>query len=219
MNRELRITEDGSHTLYVSELDESFHSIRGAIQESMHVFIDQGFHKIRESPIHLLELGMGTGLNVLLTLVESERLGIEVFYHAVEKYPLTPSEFRELNHEQFMIGAPTGSLQRLHEAQWGIGFNLADRFYVHKEQSDFRSMDPEGKFDLVYFDAFAPEKQPHLWTSGIFTKIYHLMNSGARLVSYTSKGTVRRALISCGFEVEKVPGPPGKWEMIRATKR
>ncbi|MCK5136383.1 MAG: tRNA (5-methylaminomethyl-2-thiouridine)(34)-methyltransferase MnmD [Bacteroidales bacterium] len=218
MERELRLTEDGSHTVYVTGLDESYHSIHGALQESMHVFINQGFHTISRSPMHILEIGLGTGLNMMLTLIESEKIRIEVYYHAVEKYPLEPAEFGQLNFERIIDGIPSGSLLKMHEAPWGKQFNLTESFSIYKEQSDIRSMDPMGRFDLVYYDAFAPDKQPQLWTPNIFSKLYELINPGGILVSYTAKGSVRRDLVSCGFKVERVPGPPGKWEMIRATR-
>lgn len=218
MKRELRLTEDGSHTLYVPGLDEPYHSLRGALQESMYVFINQGFHKISISPLHILELGLGTGLNLMLTLIESEKLNIEVYYHAVEKYPLEPFEFEQLNFERIVDGIIPGNLLRMHEAPWGKPFNLTERFRIFKEQSDIRTMNPTGKFDLVYFDAFAPDKQPQLWTPAIFSRLYKLLHPGGILVSYTAKGSVRRDLVSCGFSVKRVPGPPGKWEMIRATR-
>jgi tRNA U34 5-methylaminomethyl-2-thiouridine-forming methyltransferase MnmC len=219
MDRALRLTEDGTHTLYVGELDETYHSNRGAMQESMHVFINQGFHKVRKTPMRILEIGLGTGLNLLLTLVESLRYEMDVYYYAVEKYPLAPSEYSQLNFEKFIPGIPKGSLIKIHEALWEEDFSMTENFLIHKEQSDFRSMNPTEGFDLVYFDAFAPDKQPHLWSTLIFSQLYDLISPGGILVSYTSKGIVRRALNSCGFEVKKLPGPLGKWEMIRATRR
>lgn len=218
MDRELRLTEDGSHTLFVTALDEPYHSIHGALQESSHIFIKQGFQTIQKSPLNILEIGLGTGLNMLLSLVESHKYGLEVYYHAVEKYPIVPSEYRKLNFEKIIPNIPTGSLIKMHEASWEAEFALTDGFKIYKEQSDFRSMNPKGLFDLVYFDAFSPDKQPHLWTSKIFSKLFYLMNPGAILVSYSAKGSVRRALVSSGFEVEKVSGPPGKIEIIRAIK-
>lgn len=218
MERELRLTKDGSHTLYVLGLDEPYHSMHGAIQESMHVFINQGFQIIRKSSLTILEIGMGTGLNVMLSLVESIKHKTEVYYHAVEKYPLSTLEYNQLNYETLISDIPKGSLFQLHTSTWETKFSLADNFMVKKELSDIRSMNPKRHFDLVYFDAFAPEKQPKLWTKEIFRKLSLLMNPGGILVSYTSKSAVRRALNSSGFAVTKVPGPPGKWEMIRAIR-
>ena len=218
MDREIRLTEDGSHTLFVTALDEPYHSIHGALQESSHIFIKQRFQTIQKSPLNILELGLGTGLNMMLSLVESSKIGVEVYYHAVEKYPLVPSEYLELNFEKIIPNIPTGSLIKMHEAPSEEEYVLADGFKIYKEQADFRSMNPKGSFDLVYFDAFAPEKQPELWSTKVFSNIARMANPGAILVTYSSKSDVRRALISCGFNVTKVPGPPGKVEMIRAIR-
>jgi tRNA U34 5-methylaminomethyl-2-thiouridine-forming methyltransferase MnmC len=218
MKRELRITGDGSHTLYVSELNEPYHSIHGAIQESQHVFIEEGFHQIIHSPLRILEIGLGTGLNLWLTAIESKNRGIEVYYHAVEKYPLQPQEYSALNFEQFSPGTEPGLLKSIHNATWGTEVFLTNHIRIFKEESDFRSMNPPCCFDLVYFDAFAPNKQPELWSESIFNKICNLMNPGAILVTYSARGSVRRTMQACGFRVEKVPGPPGKREMLRARK-
>lgn len=218
MKRELRITGDGSHTLYVPELDEPYHSIHGALQESEHVFVNQGLRMVKKSSLRILEIGFGTGLNALLTLAESRKQGIHIYYHAVEKYPLQEEEHRQINYEQFIKGITPGSLDRLHSVPWEEEIHITDHFVLFKEQSDFREMESGEAFDLVYYDAFAPAKQPYLWSEKIFDRIFRMMNPGGILVTYTAKGSVRRALASCGFHVEKAPGPPGKREMIRAVR-
>jgi len=218
MKREFRVTEDGSHTLYLPELDEPYHSIHGAIQESLHVFLGQGFLTLDKPSVNILEIGFGTGLNALLTLAEAKRRSIEVQYHAIEKYPLDYEEYSHLNFETFIDGISPGSLMKLHDAPWEKAARITENFTLIKELSDIRAMNPKGPFDLVYFDAFAPQKQAHLWTEQIFSSIFKALEPGGILVTYTSKGSVRRALISCGFEVKKVPGPPGKREMIRAIR-
>ncbi len=219
MKRELRITGDGSHTFYVGELEEPYHSTHGAIRESEHVFILHGFRRVCKSFIRVLEIGFGTGLNMLLTFRESVEKGTGVFYHAVEKYPLTPEEYSQLNYEKFLVDVPPGTLQKIHAAPWGENVNLSDDFLFFKEHTDIGNMHPSGKFDLVYHDAFAPEKQPEMWTPHLFSRLYGMMDPGSIWVSYTSKGSVRRDLISCGFEVMKVTGPPGKKEMLHAIRR
>jgi tRNA U34 5-methylaminomethyl-2-thiouridine-forming methyltransferase MnmC len=218
MKRELRITGDGSHTIFIPEIGEPYHSLHGAIQESMHVFICQGFHTIKKINIRILETGFGTGLNMLLTHAEASRMGKTVYYHTVEKHPLQDNEYLHLNYENFLEGIKPGLLNRMHEAPWGVDFALDEGFMIFKEQADFRVMEPKGPFDLVYFDAFDPAKQPYLWSSDIFLKVASLVATGGILVSYTAKGSVRRDLVSCGFQVEKVKGPPGKREMIRAMR-
>lgn len=218
MKRSLLLTEDGSHTLYVDKLDEPYHSIHGALQESMHVFIKQGLQTVSKSPMRILEIGFGTGLNALLTLKFARPSRQEVHYHAVEKYPLTREEYTQLNFEEHLEGFPRGSLNHLHEAPWGKTVFLTDNFALFKEQADFRSMQPAGTFDLVYFDAFSPDKQPELWSERVFSTIEKCTHTDSVLVTYSSKGLVRRTLISCGFKIQKVAGPPGKREMIRAVR-
>jgi len=218
MNRELRITEDGSHTVFFKDLDEPYHSIHGAIQESWHVFIEQGFLQLRQTSVRILEVGLGTALNLLLTVFSSEEKGTEVYYHAVEKYPLQPDEYNQLNFNKFFQGHGSEWLSVIHDAAWDKEVRITNWFTIFKERSDARAMKPMGIFDLVYFDAFAPDKQPELWSEEVFSMLAHLMNPGAILVTYAAKGSVRRTLQGCGFQVEKVPGPPGKREMIRARR-
>ena len=218
MKRRLQITEDGSHTLYVPELDEPYHSIHGALQESMHVFINQGFNKVSASPLRILELGFGTGLNALLTFIAGWKDKKRIFYQAVEKYPLRPEEYKELNYHMYTGEEFRAPFMNMHEAPWEVDAPVGEGFVIRKEKADFSSMNPEPPFDLVYFDAFDPNKQPELWTEEIFEKISHLVIPGAVLVTYSAKGSVRRALNACGFAVEKVPGPPGKREMVRAIR-
>ncbi len=218
MKREIRVTDDGSHTLYVEGLDETYHSIYGAIQESKHVFIRQGLLTVEKSCIRVLELGLGTGLNLLLTFLENLRLQRKLFYHSVEKYPLERTEYRKLNYGD-ILQAPEEILERIHDSPWHQKISLDNNFTLLKENRDFRKMQLEGIYDLIYFDAFAPSKQPELWTSHVFSQVSEHMRKGGILVTYTSKGEVRRVLKNNGFEVSKVPGPPGKREMIRAVRR
>lgn len=218
MKRELRLTDDGSHTIYLPELDEPYHSTHGAIQESRHVFLAQGLLTLNLRSLKILEIGFGSGLNALLTLAEAQEHGLSIDYHAVEKYPLTHEEYCDINFEELVKGLKPGTLMKLHEAPWEESSSIADGFTITKEKSDFRTMNPSGPFDLVYFDAFAPQKQAHLWTEEIFSTIFDIVKPGGVLVTYTCMGSVRRALVACGFEVEKVPGPPGKRTMIRAVR-
>ena len=213
------ITEDGSHTMFVHGLDEPYHSTHGALQESMHVFIKQGLLTVKEPSVNILELGFGTGLNALLTLAESISLNLDINYHAVEKYPLKESEYKLLNYEKVVEHIPKGTLHLMHSCPWGEAVQISDRFTLYKEEADFRSMKLSPNINLVYFDAFSPDKQPDLWTDKVIGPIAQVSEQGAILVTYSSKGKVRRALNSCGFDVSKVAGPPGKIEMIRAIKR
>lgn len=218
MERSLRLTDDGSHTLYVDILDEAYHSTHGALRESMHVFIKQGLHTLSKPELNILEIGFGTGLNALLTLHFAMQTKREIHYHAVEKYPLSRTEYAQLNFEQFLDRQPRGFLNLMHDAEWEKSVQISDGFSLFKEQADFRSMNLPGDFDLVYFDAFSPDKQPELWSPEVFATIGKSTRKGAVLVTYSSKGVVRRTLTSCGFKIEKVPGPPGKREIIRAIR-
>ena len=219
MKRSVRLTEDGSHTLFVEGLNEPYHSTHGALRESMHVFIKQGLLTVNLPSVRILEIGFGTGLNALLTISETLGLNSEVYYHAVEKYPLKEHEFSKLNYEELIDGIPEGILLRIHSCPWEEPVKISEHITLYKEKSDFRSMNPPSHINLVYFDAFSPEKQPELWSRDVIAKIAELTDTGAVLVTYSAKGEVRRTLNSCGFDVVKVAGPPGKREMIRAIKR
>ena len=219
MQRSLKITDDGSHTLFVEGLDEPYHSTHGALQESMHVFIKQGFLTLGQPSVRIVELGFGTGLNAILTLKEALSLKLDIYYHAVEKYPLKESEYSKLNYEELIEPLPKGILHRIHSCPWEEAVNISEHFTLYKEEADFRTMKLPSHINLFYFDAFSPDKQAELWTSEVFGSIARAADPGAILVTYSSKGVVRRTLESCGFEVTKVTGPPGKREMIRAHKR
>jgi len=219
MERQLKITEDGSHTMFVKGMNEPYHSLHGAIRESRHVFIRQGLHTVQKSALRILEVGFGTGLNALLTLTESLSMKMDIYYHAVEKYPLNRQEYSPLNYEQLIDKVPEGAFYRMHDCSWGEEVQISERFVLYKEEADFRSMNVPPPIHLVYFDAFSPEKQPELWTEQVMDSISRVCDPGAVLVTYSAKGVVRRTLASCGFDVYKVPGPPGKREMIRAVKR
>jgi tRNA U34 5-methylaminomethyl-2-thiouridine-forming methyltransferase MnmC len=220
MNRHLIITEDGSHSLFVPELDEQYHSTHGAIQESNHVFIDSGLRMCTKNNLVVFEIGFGTGLNAFLSFIESERTQQKLNYIGIEKYPLFPNEYRELNYAaQTNIGFDI-FFQRIHNCSWGKRNKISSNFSIQKICSDLRNIDFETLpfFDLIFFDAFAPNKQPDLWQEAIYQKIYDHSNKGAILVTYCAKGVVRRDLQNSGFHVERIKGPPGKKEMLRAIK-
>ena len=221
MNSQLshRLTKDGSSTLYSSRFDEHYHSLHGAIQESEHVFIEMGLKPAvkDKKQLSILEIGFGTGLNALLTLLRAPEILIN--YLGIEAYPLGEEEIAQLNYGE-QIEATDADIQigKLHRADWEISVEINPNFFLHKSKVLLEEFKSDRSFHLVYFDAFAPNTQPELWTSNIFLKIFTYCEPGAILVTYSSKGDVRRALIQAGFEVEKVPGPPGKREMLRAIK-
>jgi len=213
---ELRTSKDGSHTLYVKALDEHYHSVNGAIQESLHVFIQAGLSKVTASEINVLEFGFGTGLNVFLTRIFSEN--IVVYYHSMEKYPVDKDVFKKLNYGESYNGKFKQFFNLIHATEWNRDVSIDDNFILHKQQCDFKSVKLTQKYNLIYFDAFAPEVQPNLWTRDIFQKAFDALLPGGILTTYCAKGVVRRTMQEVGFKVERLPGPPGKREMIRASK-
>lgn len=220
LKTELILTGDGSHTLFVPALNEHYHSVHGAIRESMHVFIQAGFMACRQSQINLLEIGFGTGLNAFLTYLESAQWGKEVNYYSYEPFPIEPQTFMQLNYAE-QTGHPElrDVFRMMHAFDLGQRFEAGIGFTLHKikEQIETASL-PAEFFHLVYFDAFAPVVQPELWTYEIFRKIFEAMHGNGILVTYSARGEVRRNLVKAGFAVERLPGAPGKREMLRALK-
>jgi len=224
MKKEIIVTTDGSHSIALPEMGVTYHSSHGAIQESMHVFIEAGLRycsvkKEQPGDISIFEMGFGTGLNALLSLAEAEKNRQPIFYETIEPYPLEAPLFTSLNYCN-QLQRP--DLQRLfnllHECEWNTVVTITPYFNFKKKQTSLESFSTTQPFNLVYFDAFAPEKQPGLWTAEIFKKLHASMKTNAVLTTYCSKSIVRRAMAEAGFRVEKIPGPPHKREMVRAVK-
>jgi tRNA U34 5-methylaminomethyl-2-thiouridine-forming methyltransferase MnmC len=211
-------TSDGSHTIYVPELDEHYHSIHGAVQESTFIFIKNGFETCTADPLNIFEVGFGTGLNAFLTAVRSLSEEREVNYTSIEKYPVDENIIRSLNHNLFAGEAGKKIFNLIHSASWNDMVKINKNFNLRKIKGDFTKDIIQGKYDLIYFDAFAPDKQPEMWTSEIFASVAAATNKNGILVTYSAKGQVKRNLQSCGFEVTLLPGPPGKRQIIRAVK-
>lgn len=211
-------TADGSHTLYVPELDEHYHSTNGAVQESTHIFIEAGLKQKMKSEINILEIGFGTGLNALLTLANRDNKKIN--YITFELYPLPLSIIENLNYTKFVDKELIIPFYQMHEQEWNKSFELVSNFNLTKISVDFCLLNytHECKYDLIYFDAFAPSKQGEMWSQSIFNYLYVLTASGGTLVTYCAKGSVRRMMQEAGYNVERLAGPPGKREMLRATK-
>jgi len=210
----IKLTADGSPTLFLPEMDEHYHSVNGAVQESRHVYIEAGFNQCAKNAIQVLELGMGAGLNVLLTAMEAERRGVQAVYTALEKYPL-PAEIVEKLH----YFAEKGEwFQKIHAAGWGKAAALTPFFTLQKIRTDFRDFSYAGPYDIVYYDAFAPDKQAEVWSQELFDTLFNAMHPAGILTTYCAKGHIRRMMLQSGFSVERIPGPPGKREMLRARK-
>ena len=210
----LVITEDGSHTIFSERFGEHYHSVHGAIQESKHIFIESGLKQCKTEDINILEIGFGTGLNALLSFIEGVEHRLSIRYTALELHPLDQAELKEINYTA-LLGY--GEEYRLmHDSAWEQWVEIKASFKLKKLKADLRSVIFDDCFDLVYFDAFSPEVQPDLWKEEIFNKIAKVCNSGGILTTYSAKGAVRRSLQAVGFAVERIPGPPGKREIIRA---
>jgi len=217
-SQQIVLTEDGSHSVLHLELHETYHSIHGAIQESEHTFIDAGLRQCRLPSLKILEIGFGTGLNAFLTLVETEKTRQKVFYTTVELYPLSLESAASLNYPDLIAKDKKNIFYLLHTSPWQKHITLTKDFDLYKIQENFTKLRLTDTYDLVYFDAFSPEKQPEMWTNERFQMLYDCCNPGAILTTYCAKGAVRRALQTAGFSVERIPGAKGKREMLRARK-
>jgi tRNA U34 5-methylaminomethyl-2-thiouridine-forming methyltransferase MnmC len=213
-------TKDGSQTILNTVLGSTYHSRHGAVTESNHVFLDKGLKRVVDAgkkQISLLEMGFGTGLNAWLTWKAVKELDLLVNYHGLELYPVPENVWKiyELPPE---LGPNREDFEEIHEADWNIQVHLDDCFRLTKNHVSLKEFESKIQYDLIYFDAFEPETQPELWTEEVFKKLYVMMAAGGVLTTYCSKGYVRRNMIAAGFVVEKVPGPPGKREMIVAHR-
>lgn len=220
MKRKIILTADGSKTIQIEDWNEQYHSKHGAIQEAYHVFISQGLGLFQNRDIHILEIGFGTGLNALITLLEAPKLNLTVDYAGIEAFPVSLEEVSQLDYcKQLDCLGQQETFQKMHRDRWEEKLSITDTFILLKQKKDFRDIDEANLFNLVYFDAFGARVQPELWTEDIFSRMYTALKKEGVLVTYAAKGSVRRAMQAVGFSVERLPGPPGKREMLRATKK
>jgi len=221
MEKEIIETGDGSMSLYLPEWDENYHSKHGAIQEAYHVFIKSGLDLFADGEnISILEMGFGTGLNCMISFLETQRRGLKVEYVGLEAYPLPCETILKLNHlRQLEAEKFITYYHRILEAEWDCKVEIQNNFSLHKRVLKFENFDQSQNFDLIYFDAFGARVQPELWTETIFAKMFEALRNNGILVTYSAKGSVRRAMQAVGFQVERLPGPPGKREMLRGRKK
>ena len=215
---DLIVTQDGSHSLFTHQFSDTYHSTFGAIQESQHVFIEHGLAHFQgmTNQIHILELGFGTGLNVALTLkAYLEDQSYQINYEALEAYPIDTEIALRLNYGN-QLSLP--GFEVLHQLDWNQQHRFSPHFSLKKRFEKFEELSDKSLFDLVYYDAFSPTSQPHLWGADMVSKVATAMKDGGCLVSYCAQGAFRRVLRDLGFIVESLPGPPGKREMTRAFK-
>ena len=218
MKSEIVRTLDGSDTLYNSQVDDHYHSINGAIGESKHIFISAGLLSLEKDVLSVFELGFGTGLNALLTAFEAGKNNLIIHYSSIEKYPLDNKLAARLNYPG-IIGGDSGVIyNKIIEAPWDVETAISPNFYLEKIKGGIEEFITEKMFDLVYFDAFGPEKQPEMWSGEIISKISSMMKPASVFVTYSSRGELKRLLKSLNFTVKHLPGPPGKREFTRAIK-
>lgn len=218
-NIQIKLTNDGTHTIYLPELDEHYHSIHGAINESLHVFLQAGFSYHPLTNVRILEIGFGTGLNAILTMIRAEEENRTVTYHSVDINPLPLEIITRLNYPELFDGIYQERFRKIHEVTWNNEHEITSFFRLKKILADIQDHELTGHYHLVYFDAFAPDKQPGIWKQEILIKIFNAMTTESILTTYCSKGEIKRRLVKCGFDVEKIPGPPGKREMLRCYKK
>lgn len=213
-------TKDGSQTLLNSDLNSTYHSRHGALTESEHIFIHKGLEKVLEkgvTKVTLLEMGFGTGLNALLTALQAERQHISIDYHTLELYPVPQSVWMQYQLPP-KLAQSRHLFEKLHQATWNTHAAISPQFTITKHHVSLLDFKPSTHFNLVYYDAFEPETQPQLWTQDVFERIFSWLQPAAVLATYCCKGYVRRNMLGAGFEVSKESGPPGKREIIVATK-
>jgi len=219
LKREIIKTSDGSTTIHIPEWNEQYHSIHGAIQEANHVYINNGLKYKSSNQIAVLEIGFGTGLNSFMTFLAAQNKELLIEYVGVEAYPILEEELLKLNYVAELGATQFAKIfESFHSCSWEEKHQITSHFTLLKRKQFFHEIEDENKFDVIYFDAFGARVQPELWTEEIFLKMFLALKSEGVLVTYEAKGSVRRAMQSVGFNVERLPGPPGKREMLRAVK-
>lgn len=214
-------TADGSKTIFIPEMNEQYHSVNGAITESEYIFVNKGFMFQQKKDPVIFEAGFGTGLNALLTAINAEKNNRPTTYYTIEKYPLANKIIKTLAYGDIISNEATNIYEKIHLCEWETTVQISPCFYIHKINADLIefSFNTTPVFDIIYFDAFGPDKQPEMWTPEIFQKIYTNCSPGAIFVTYSAKGEIRRQLANIGFEIERLPGPPGKKHILRGIKK
>lgn len=219
MKRLVVHTADGSTSIHLPEWNESYHSKHGAIQEAQHVFIKNGLNLFRNQALSILEIGFGTGLNAFITLLEALKRQLTIQYTGVEAYPVLAEEWMHMNYVAELHADDQASFfDLMHSSAWEQDIAITPVFSLCKRQKRIQDVADQNQFDLIYFDAFGYRVQPELWSDEIFRNMYAALKPNGVLVTYAATGAVRRSMLAAGFSVEKLAGPPGKREMLRATK-
>ncbi|MDB4088575.1 tRNA (5-methylaminomethyl-2-thiouridine)(34)-methyltransferase MnmD [Flavobacteriales bacterium] len=218
-NIHIKLTEDGSHTLYNEKMNETYHSTHGAIQEANHVFILNGIRAVLNKDISILEVGFGTGLNAYLTYDFALKNNMNILYTGLETFPLSKEIINQLNYKSEIPNFDLEVFSEIHKSKWNIKNKIKSNFILNKVHVSLQDFTSNDKFDIIYYDAFGPRAQKEMWEKSLFEKLFKMLNIGGKLVTYCAMGQFKRDLKSCGFIVESVTGPPGKREMTIAYKK
>lgn len=218
MKDKIILSQDGSHTVVSSKFNVSYHSKYGAIQETETVFLEAGLHNVQKEKVSIFEMGFGTGLNAIMTLLNSSDK--KITYHTIEAYPLPPESYSELNYPQVLDLDEnlTDAFYKMHQSSHGEAIDINQNFSFCKFLEKIEDHQFESQYDIIYYDAFAPSSQEELWTEELMKKLFKCTAQGGILVTYCAKGSFKRALKSAGYIIEALPGPTGKREMTRARK-
>ena len=219
LEQKIIFTSDGSTSIHLEEWNESYHSKHGAIQEAYHVFIQNGLSLFKGKSVSVLEIGFGTGLNALITLKESQIFGQTIDYVGVEAYPVSMDVANQMNYVTQLNSDLTTEFALFHSMEWEKKQVISDTFSLTKVQKKFQELDYQSQFDLIYFDVFGFRVQPELWSTAIFTLMFNALKKDGVLVTYACRTSIKNAMLESGFKVEKLPGAPGKREMLRAIKK
>jgi tRNA U34 5-methylaminomethyl-2-thiouridine-forming methyltransferase MnmC len=211
-------TNDGSQTIYNKYFNEHYHSTKGAFSESLYVFIENGFNFVKKNEINIFEVGFGTGLNAILTLIEAEKTHTKVNYFTIEKFPITKEIVEKIDFSTFVGIENQTIFEKIHKTEWNMDIKITNNFSLHKINEDIVNFKPFFNIDLTYFDCFSFDTQPELWTTEIFEKIFSLTTKNGILVTYAAKGIIKENLRKTGFQVKRLKGALGKHHMLKATK-
>jgi len=216
-------TKDGSHTLVSNEFGEHYHSINGSIQEAEHIFINNGLKAISKNKIHVFEMGFGSGLNTILSYYYAKKQKSKIVYHTIEAYPISIEIANQLNYNDFIQEKDFKEIfNKIHTAAWNETQSISPFFKLHKIKSKIEECNLKqtlnNQVDIVFFDAFAPNAQAHLWEEDILQKMYEVLKVDSFLITYCAKGVFKRTLKKLSYEIEPLPGPIGKREITKAVK-
>ena len=220
MKREIQITGDGSTSIFIPELNEGYHSRHGAIQEAYHVFIKNGLELFSKQELSILEIGFGTGLNAFITYLETKKSKQTIDYVGIEAYPVENEHVLQMNYVQQLDALDEQKVfNHIHTSNWETKTELSKHFFLTKRKQFFQDIQDSDTYDLIYFDAFGYTVQPELWSEAIFKIMYQSLKKNGVLVTYACRSSIKNAMLAVGFTIEKLPGAPGKREMLRATKK